>query len=515
LHLTFDNTTSDCKNSQFFTYLACLVAAGVFEEITISNLLVGHTHDIVDQMFGCWAQALKIQRAPSLTKFHALCRAMYNSNIYAVGSWTPDEVPEPVRQAASSYGLVDEPMALASQASHASQGRASNASKGSKASNGSKASTRSKKRVIPEDPDNPRVADRLVELSECLGVSPVMSHQTSTVDGENWKMINIPALSQGHNFFITKKPIYSESDGLICDHKVVLFSKYLVDSVQNDKTVEHKHPLEKHGGWTECMTLIESVSKELSTQDPSWKFLKQVETGPIRRCILSHVLTTMDMDAEESTEMLELLKRFDDAFKEQERGCEVCHKHSKQISDIGPISSITDQMSEQQITEIHQKTNLRKTIKQAQKEHMENEQHRAAVGWWTKWLRRVATTIRPYFLARGLVIDAERLEDELDQDEDHVHPSKLPADKGSAPFAAQRVDLEWVKEHGEPQEGDMIVLRGRGKAQEPFWLGKIQTIYHAKEEYAPAAAVEKGTSAKAGPAQVQKSHKGIFADLSS
>jgi len=51
LHLTFDNTSGEAKNTTFFKAMAALVHYGVFEAITMSMLLVGHTHDIVDQMF--------------------------------------------------------------------------------------------------------------------------------------------------------------------------------------------------------------------------------------------------------------------------------------------------------------------------------------------------------------------------------------------------------------------------------------------------------------------------------
>jgi len=51
LHLTFDNAGGEAKNQYFFRTVGVLVHYGVFEAITLSTLLVGHTHDIVDQMF--------------------------------------------------------------------------------------------------------------------------------------------------------------------------------------------------------------------------------------------------------------------------------------------------------------------------------------------------------------------------------------------------------------------------------------------------------------------------------
>jgi hypothetical protein len=51
LHLTFDNAGGECKNQWMFRFLGLLVLHGVFQFITVSTMLVGHTHDIVDQLF--------------------------------------------------------------------------------------------------------------------------------------------------------------------------------------------------------------------------------------------------------------------------------------------------------------------------------------------------------------------------------------------------------------------------------------------------------------------------------
>ena len=51
LHLTFDNTSGEAKNNTFYKAMGLLVHYGIFEAVTMSQLMVGHTHDIVDQMF--------------------------------------------------------------------------------------------------------------------------------------------------------------------------------------------------------------------------------------------------------------------------------------------------------------------------------------------------------------------------------------------------------------------------------------------------------------------------------
>jgi ABC-type lipoprotein release transport system permease subunit len=84
LHVTFDNTSGDCKNTGTFRFLGMLVALGVFCYITVSTLLVGHTHDIVDQMFSVWSGQLSSNNAPTLEVLHTLFRNKYSSKIYEV-----------------------------------------------------------------------------------------------------------------------------------------------------------------------------------------------------------------------------------------------------------------------------------------------------------------------------------------------------------------------------------------------------------------------------------------------
>ena len=45
LHLSADNCWRECKNVYLFSYLAALVKMGIFKEITVNYMIVGHTHD--------------------------------------------------------------------------------------------------------------------------------------------------------------------------------------------------------------------------------------------------------------------------------------------------------------------------------------------------------------------------------------------------------------------------------------------------------------------------------------
>jgi hypothetical protein len=51
-----DNTVAQCKNSVATVFLAYLVSAGWFATVTLNFLMVGHTHEDIDQLFGLMVQ---------------------------------------------------------------------------------------------------------------------------------------------------------------------------------------------------------------------------------------------------------------------------------------------------------------------------------------------------------------------------------------------------------------------------------------------------------------------------
>lgn len=59
LHITIDNTSGENKNKYVFAFAAWLVASGKVKQVRIFFLKVGHTHVIIDQIFGNIAVSLK------------------------------------------------------------------------------------------------------------------------------------------------------------------------------------------------------------------------------------------------------------------------------------------------------------------------------------------------------------------------------------------------------------------------------------------------------------------------
>ena len=58
LYVQLDNTARENKNLTVFGYLSMLVERGIFKKIKVNFLLVGHTHDHIDQMFSRFSKML-------------------------------------------------------------------------------------------------------------------------------------------------------------------------------------------------------------------------------------------------------------------------------------------------------------------------------------------------------------------------------------------------------------------------------------------------------------------------
>ena len=69
--MQMDNATRDNKNRFVFAFGSLLVAKHIFREVYVSFMLVGHTHDDIDALFGRWSTHLKKENfstLPSLMK---------------------------------------------------------------------------------------------------------------------------------------------------------------------------------------------------------------------------------------------------------------------------------------------------------------------------------------------------------------------------------------------------------------------------------------------------------------
>ena len=66
LNLQLDNARGDNKKQFVFAFCSLLMYHGVFQEVYINFLIVGHTHDDIDVLFGRWSYKLRRTNYPTL-----------------------------------------------------------------------------------------------------------------------------------------------------------------------------------------------------------------------------------------------------------------------------------------------------------------------------------------------------------------------------------------------------------------------------------------------------------------
>ena len=93
--LQLDNTTKQCKSQYVLGYLALLIAWFVFDEIILSFLMVGHTHEDIDQLFSRVAIWLRKHNATSRIGFR---EAIINA---FKGKWSGKTVAADIDRAAN------------------------------------------------------------------------------------------------------------------------------------------------------------------------------------------------------------------------------------------------------------------------------------------------------------------------------------------------------------------------------------------------------------------------------
>jgi hypothetical protein len=203
-HFTFDNTSGDTKNTTSFMFFAQLVALGVVQYITVSTLMVGHTHDIVDQMFSCWSRALSTQDAPTLTKMFKLFREKYSTNSCSIN--------EDLRQ---RIGRCE-----------------------------SNISDMSSAQTVMERPTNVELPARILDVAATLGVEPVLINQTVVPDLDGWipSGSTLKDISKPHVFYLVREKLPGAKH-----ESVVMYSRFLANSC-TDASVQHNRDDSRHDG---------------------------------------------------------------------------------------------------------------------------------------------------------------------------------------------------------------------------------------------------------------------------
>ena len=66
LNVQMDNATGNNKNRYVYAYWSLLVPKRILQEVYVNFMIVGHTHDDIDALFGRWSMLLKKENFPTI-----------------------------------------------------------------------------------------------------------------------------------------------------------------------------------------------------------------------------------------------------------------------------------------------------------------------------------------------------------------------------------------------------------------------------------------------------------------
>lgn len=475
LHLTFDNAGGEAKNQFFFRAVGALVHRGVFEAITLSTLLVGHTHDIVDQMFSVWAVKLRITCVHTLSKLKEMFRSAYNTRIKALtdllqqyancaeldeqGNVRATAEPQPSEHQLHTAGLN----LIADIHEYCAYNKAQQADV----------------HALRPEWSLDYVA-RLQSIShELHTVAPQMYDVPFAVDIEGWLKLNkadinceadMSKLQLSHVFGIEKDP----STG-----NTYLYNSFLVDSVKDARETErHHYPKQLTGSYSARSILFNAASQ--FPHPPRRKLAVAGDFALHRQMVEAYNVD--HLDPAEHQELLAMIDAMEQRVLADSAGCSECRTSMAELQKVGVISRKIDQ-TQQEKEHTRAQTNRRNQIKSALNKHLadpafaETHQGLVDVQWWSQWEQRSRDFIQPEYLRRSnLLHEKEQLFRE--QMPYHVHPLELCSGVGEPPIfeTSERVDCKWLFTRGKaPAVGDIVVLRSQ-EPNEAFMVGKIKKL---------------------------------------
>ena len=471
LHVTFDNAKGECKNQFMFRYLGVLVMNSVFEHITVSNLLVGHTHDIVDQMFSVWARVLRFNNAETYEKMRKLFHEKYTTRIQGLidlmrgNQEARDTLSEEEKENLDDMKNNEEEMqdAVNALVNHADLLNSLNIERGNK-----------------EESD----------------LAPHIELQTASAEIKGWLLRSVIAkgakhtplsfIEKAHNFLIKKDPI---------DNHVYLYSKYLTrsadqpTSIQFDTeqnmmvTVTHRYTGGVvgvgMGNWTSRVRLINAAHAVPMADIPDPYRLPplKVDIAKLKKTVKEYKACRA-MSDEDAAEFMSMLAGLQQDQDDQLLKCARCSELQSAVTAIGVVSKSV-KLSEQAQKDAEGKVKERNTAWDALEAHMQDgaydDIHSSTMrfdGFWSKWTNRVREHFEPARISLGRIADPAAL---------HlrhiIHPTSLPTDRHEPvirvrPIVPVRVDLRWLNVHGLPMEGQFAIVRS-DSLTEPLWVGKI------------------------------------------
>lgn len=474
LHICFDNAPGENINVNVFSYLATLVHHGVFLEVSVGTLIVGHTHNINDQLFSVWSRWLNVNDCISVTDMIQAFSENYRG--WKVTATESDLVKssndtlnsEKIKASATGSDLVNGNTTVHDDetSSHASV----DSLYMHIPSVVPKAVRAEMKRSIP-------VIQRDI-IDAAKVAKPYLERVTRNIDVQGWITDTLKkdggaqlfeGITKYHVFMFVKNQETKDTEMLL---------KFEANS--HVRYPDRPHDI-IHNGEKYRKKKVVIKAERIITEDPMALPFNFVDTTSVE--LLLNQLKDEDKHnvllESQLKEMKAVCTSLGQQYQDQSKECSVCESITAGLRDIGTLHR--PKQNDTVASEKYKESSKARTKFQADLlKHMgdpafkANHADRIMHGWWTKWLNDRIPMIQQYYSTTGSVVPISDLTGLL------THPADQTNDEV---YSKNRVEADCIEANGPPRPNDFVLTRAeREENKPPFWLGKIIRYFTPSKE---------------------------------
>ena len=457
LHVTFDNAQGENVNQNVFQYLSLLVHHGVFKRITVGTLLIGHTHNINDQVFSVWSKYLNYNDVKTLSELMKVFSENYHG-------YVKERPHEKAKREAEEAAAAAAALLIAAADGAAGDDVASEVSD-----------------YDHLDASGPLIINHSVPIMNdvhdlaCIA-TPKMELVKQNADIGSWigaeqfKSVDLKGIGSNHVFAFDKdiKGDTYMHRKFVSNSEVLYHKRY-----SHPYTVENVKYRKQVLMWKKEMKIV---------HDPVALPFNAVETSSILK-MLDVMVNNKFLTDGEADETRAICQRFHDQVEAQAANCEECKRIIGKLTSIGVIHRPSTDCSRQEKSEFDNKTKKRRKYQKQLTAHLALPEasvvHSKDVmkGWWTNWKDRIKM-IKEYYRNHEIAIepdDVDHTDGYLEHPNDH---SKAEALKFN------RVEVAQMESYGPPRPGDYGVVRVQADDanKPPFVIVQIKQYFSPTEE---------------------------------
>lgn len=504
LHICFDNAPGENMNANVFMYLSWLVHVGVFREITIGTLLVGHTHNINDQLFSVWSRSLNHSNCYTLSEMMELFKK-YTGKVKDTSSHepqAPQHVPSQIVSEPVPVSLISEYDGVQLRAFPADQ------------------RVKVKKALLQA------VEDIQGAVSQATPHMEVINYNASIESwlGSSMNRVAFEKITKYHVFKFVKNP----------QGQTQLFLKFVQNAERTYSAVPHvfshagvnyrslRTVLEPHQtlDWdplrlpyvpfdTTCVraeikqlttekamtpaqvTELELMCDRLDEQNLTQRGGCALCTGLLEKWITAELVVIPRSGPSVGESRTQRRQNIDKAREKliehgrlphPQQQCAVCGDLADRRNRIGVLHQPSKDAPQAELERHSQSTRLRKKLSDVLTSHLHTSRTSATHaaqsldGWWTIWIQERIPVIRALWHSKGVA-------DLIEHDPSNgilAHPAD---DTRQEVYSNTRTEQTCFESVGEPAPDMIGIFRcNRESGKPPFWVGKLGRYHNQQQD---------------------------------